>query len=200
MSADNGIYILESLVHDGKEYRVAECQAIENINYVPKSFYAPDDKSFWNLPSLWASFGKCQIFHDEAAALQEAQRLYRDPSMVVCEYGISTIQMDRSFPTFDDVLKFALSELDHSFACITNDANPVKGRVLYNIRFSLESMLHLLIEGLAHKTEATQTKVPTVVPIWDGNWEDGPFKERDRNGKTTRLIAVKPTGHTGQLL
>lgn len=160
MSADNGIYILESPVRsgEGKEYRVAECMAIENINYVPTGFYAPEEDLFWNLPAIWYAFGTCEVFTNGADARQEAERIYCDPAMEICEYGISYIEMDRPFPTFDEVLQFSLRELEHAFEVVCNDDNPVKSKVLYNIRISLMTVLHLLVEGIDATTRSQKTK------------------------------------------
>lgn len=93
MSADNGIYILES---DGPEWRVIEAQAIENINW------NPDTGSSFNMEEVKRYFGKCRIFTDRKAAETEAFRMeeetLNDQMCPILEYGISTIRFPHKFP------------------------------------------------------------------------------------------------------
>ncbi len=99
MSADNGVYILETPGHPDptkKQYRVIHAQAIENV-----TSYDP----LWNQDECARDyFGKCQVFHDESEAFQEAQRIYdeimKDDFCPIVEYGISFIQLtpNRPFP------------------------------------------------------------------------------------------------------
>jgi len=84
MSADNGIYILCT----NGEYRVAHCQAIENID--------EDDKY------LKEYFGACKVFTTREDALVEAGRQYDEVmngSFPYIEYGIQFIDLGRKeFP------------------------------------------------------------------------------------------------------
>lgn len=99
MSADNGIYVLETNavpVFDGKatytnrhgvkEYRVAICQAIENIEY-----------SDLYLPLL---FGHSKVFENKTEAMQQAKELYDlvMQNFGICEYGIQQINLNKQFP------------------------------------------------------------------------------------------------------
>lgn len=99
MSADKGIYILRTNKpplkeggfyvnqHDQYEYRVAECQAIDNIEY-----------SDLYLPIL---FGRSKVYSDKDSAWQEARRMYDDimnSGFPILEYGISSIIKDKPFP------------------------------------------------------------------------------------------------------
>ena len=90
MSADNGIYILVTPITDSKvfEYRVAHCQAIENIDYDPK---------YLNL-----YFGECSVFLTKTDALREAAKQEEEimtGPMPILEYGIQFIRLNTPFPT-----------------------------------------------------------------------------------------------------
>ncbi len=122
MSADDGIYILETGISK-KEYRVAHLQAIENIAYdkdAPdfewcnqsgsinknhdfrtcpscrarqKKFHSDDPNvHIRNARDMW---GNCQVFTTEADAMHKAMELYRE--CCICEYGIQTIAIERDF-------------------------------------------------------------------------------------------------------
>jgi hypothetical protein len=120
MSADNGIYILES--KDG--FRVIHAQAIENLYWWWKDERLYDDK--WveaqkkagvenpykgmgeskdklNPKELVRYFGKCEVFDTKQQALDEAQKKYNEimkSEFPVIEYGISFIRgwEDKMFP------------------------------------------------------------------------------------------------------
>lgn len=101
MSADNGIYILESPREDGQgyEYRVIHAQAIENIEY---------DANFHRLPhgefddeQLINYFGRAEVLDKESArelAFIKEEEILSDDFCPILEYGISTITMNRPFP------------------------------------------------------------------------------------------------------
>jgi hypothetical protein len=96
MSADNGIYILSSPVTAGTkvfEFRVAECQAIENLDY----FEQGDEraKAFEVL-----LFGRSQVFDKENDAILYAHMLEKEigtREFSVLEYGVSILP-PREFP------------------------------------------------------------------------------------------------------
>jgi len=119
MSADNGIYILQS--KDG--FRVAHAQAIENIYWWPKfecdcsskevlesvneEGFSQDvckscggkieweDRGVINPTILSEYFGNSKVFATREEALAEADRLYRDildGECPILEYGISFIR------------------------------------------------------------------------------------------------------------
>lgn len=95
MSADNGIYILETPNRNTgfTEYRVAHCQAIENIYY-------PEDSKIED-KYLRMLFGKCEVLTDRLAALKLAQEIYDEimkSIFPIIEYGIQTIRFPREFP------------------------------------------------------------------------------------------------------
>lgn len=101
MSADNGIYILQTNNADGTgfEYRVAECQAVENINY-----YSPargyNDK-IADDAMLVIYFGDSKIYNKKDA-YDIANRIEDDilqSEWPILEYGISTIKIDKVFPS-----------------------------------------------------------------------------------------------------
>lgn len=93
MSADNGVYILET--KDG--YRVAHAQAIENIDYKCK-------EGEWNEDDIFYIFGKSKAYKTAKGALNRAAEIYdnivNDEFCPICEYGIVSIFKfkDKEFP------------------------------------------------------------------------------------------------------
>jgi len=90
MSADNGIYILQT--KDG--YRVVHAQAIENIY----------DGDGFNLQAVADYFGKSNVLVTEQEAWGEAKILYdeimNDDYCPILEYGVQFIKgmEDKPFP------------------------------------------------------------------------------------------------------
>lgn len=94
MSADNGIYILKTPAvpikegnvyvnqHDQFEYRVAHCQAIDNIDY--SDLFLP------------LYFGNSKVVCTEGEAWNIAKQLYQHVGWT--EYGVSLIEKQRHFP------------------------------------------------------------------------------------------------------
>lgn len=82
MSADNGIYILQT--RDG--YRVVHAQAIENIY----------DGDKFNLIWIAEYWGKCNLLKTEQEAWGEAKKLYDeimdDDFCPIIEYGVQFIE------------------------------------------------------------------------------------------------------------
>ncbi len=113
MSADNGIYILKTPappVKNGnyytnqgkKEYRVAHCQAIDNIEY--SDLYLP------------CYFGDSPVFDNYEDALELAVQIEKD--LEICEYGICDIEKDCYFPNMSsEEARFAL----HSYVFGQNE-------------------------------------------------------------------------------
>lgn len=122
MSADNGVYILESI--DG--FRVTEAQAIDNLWWWwddPRLYdeefvkaqeargienpYAGSGRAYdqLNPKELLKYFGKCKVFKTREEALDEANRIYEeimsDDFCPVCEYGIQFIHgwENKDFPS-----------------------------------------------------------------------------------------------------
>lgn len=94
MSADNGIYILQT--SDG--YRVAHLQAIENL------FWANGEEQSLPQPNnMIDMFGECQIFKTSEEAYFEAERIYRkvmESDCPVIEYGICFLNYPQvTFPS-----------------------------------------------------------------------------------------------------
>lgn len=91
MSADNGVYILKTpnFKTGHTEFRVAHCQAIENINY-------PGEE----VKYIKMYFGKSKICKSQIEALTEAQRIYDqlNEDGFCIEYGIQTIELEKEFP------------------------------------------------------------------------------------------------------
>jgi len=97
MSADNGIYILES---EGPEWRVVHAQAIENINWNPET-RTTCDSSFFNNDELKSYFGRCEVFTSKDDAVRAALAIEGEiaqSDFPVLEYGISFIHLPRKFP------------------------------------------------------------------------------------------------------
>lgn len=76
MSADNGIYIL---VTEGPEFRVAHCQAIENIEWQPNYHGL-------NKEEILVYFATCKVLNNLEDAFNYAKKLSED--YYVLEYGI----------------------------------------------------------------------------------------------------------------
>lgn len=93
MSADNGVYILETPGDMGPEYRVAHAQAIENLTYGD-----PDG----NEEYMVILFGKSKIHSSFGDALKEASdvadEILADPICPILEYGICDIKLSKRFP------------------------------------------------------------------------------------------------------
>lgn len=95
MSADNGIYILQSL--DG--FRVVHAQAIENLWYWEDG----GNREGMNPKYVSKYFGEAKLLADEAEAAKEALRLYKEITSegYPLEYGIVPISgwEDKEFPS-----------------------------------------------------------------------------------------------------
>jgi len=91
MSADNGIYILQT---DGPEFRVQHCQAIENINWdhVNKCYTEKQDVWIRNAREM---FETAPVFTDKGKALLFAMECSEKYSIL--EYGIQPIEIARKF-------------------------------------------------------------------------------------------------------
>lgn len=96
MSADNGIYILES---EGPEWRVIEAQAIDNIRWNEDS--GQTEPGYFNMKEVEGYFGNAEVFLSSKDADKEAFRLEREIAVSACpvlEYGISNIRLPGKFP------------------------------------------------------------------------------------------------------
>lgn len=91
MSADNGVYILET---EGPEYRVNHLMAVDNISWDAKIGGHTDDQEIWikNAREMWRG---CETYTDRTVALKEADRILQD--LPICEYGINFIKVERRF-------------------------------------------------------------------------------------------------------
>jgi hypothetical protein len=94
MSADNGVYILETKGVDGYEYRVSYVSAIDNIEYKP-------DYGRFNKEWLIRIFGKSVVYTNEIEALKDAMEIKKSIEKFgnYVEYGICNIDAsDIEFP------------------------------------------------------------------------------------------------------
>lgn len=83
MSADNGIYILET---DGPEFRVKHLQAVEDV------YGDTDHDTLRNAQAMWR---EAKVFTEKTAAYLEADR--QAEGCDVLEYGISVIRIAGHF-------------------------------------------------------------------------------------------------------
>jgi hypothetical protein len=90
MSADNGIYILPSPNGDSLEYRVAHCQAIENIDYDPMYEVL--------------LFSKSPVYTSQQEAAAVAIEMSK--SYDILEYGVALLE-DRKQPFLNQSYKEA---------------------------------------------------------------------------------------------
>jgi len=92
MSADNGIYILETPDGNVFEYRVAHCQAIENLTYAEQN----GDPEY-----VVRLFGDSEVFYDKTSALIAADKQAQEiMEWAPLEYGISTISLPHKFSKY----------------------------------------------------------------------------------------------------
>lgn len=97
MSADNTIAILKTPYPFGvgHEFRVAHCQAIDNIYLNMDGTPNPDGHP----GTVVDYFGQCKVFESEEDAIKEAQRIEdeieADGGYV--EYGVSIIELPYAF-------------------------------------------------------------------------------------------------------
>lgn len=93
MSADNGVYILQT--KDG--FRVAEAAAIENIDW-------NCEDGEWNEDYIIDIFGRSEVYKTNEEASKRAFDIYddimKDEFCPICEYGICPIFKfkDKEFP------------------------------------------------------------------------------------------------------
>ena len=92
MSADNGIYVLETA---GPEYRVAELQAIENLHLNPATCDWTNDPKILKL-NAEEMFGRAKLFTSRDEALDFAWDLAEQilENYGILEYGVSEINLD----------------------------------------------------------------------------------------------------------
>lgn len=108
MSADNGIYILQTPHYTGDknnfDYRVIHAQAIENIFFENKD---------GNSMEVIKYFGKAEVFDNHKKAMEKAREMEKeifDSSFPVLEYGISTITLKYPFQFFVNNAKYEVIE------------------------------------------------------------------------------------------
>lgn len=72
MSADNGIYVLETTGENGQEYRIAYSHAIDNIygDFDPETNHWVGNTNFMD-----HVFGQSKVYYDIVEAMDEAEKL-----------------------------------------------------------------------------------------------------------------------------
>ena len=94
MSADNGIYILQTMGKQGGfEYRVSHCQNIEDIHWNDKQHCHMS--GYLNSEIVQQRFGHSKVYTDKQSALNKAHEIYdeimQDDFCQVVEYGIQIL-------------------------------------------------------------------------------------------------------------
>lgn len=104
MSADNGIYLIETPIAEGskeKEYRVKHAQAIDNIYWDEDKYYPDHHNPEGNPSQVVAYFGECEVFTnlDDAwkLARKMEEEILSDDYCPILEYGISSIKLPHPF-------------------------------------------------------------------------------------------------------
>lgn len=114
MSADNGIYILETK----DQYRVAHLQAIDNLSRDslqdgPEDRCAVDGLLPAKVVEMW---GGCKYTRSRRKALEIAHRWAQ--SLPVCEYGVRIIKCGKTWKKIlKDAEQCARKETDCAKAC-----------------------------------------------------------------------------------
>ncbi|MFA5135233.1 MAG: hypothetical protein WC505_05645 [Patescibacteria group bacterium] len=148
MSADNGIIILRTIGtpkykpsgDPNYEWRVHECQNLEEFDYVPAGHFEKPDKRFWNLPYVWSYFSKEKVFNTAEEASEYARTLL--DATCVCEYGICVYEMDEAFPTRHQVMRFQFETLSNTLQDLGNPTDDLP-RVLREFAWELRHFLAL---------------------------------------------------------
>lgn len=100
MSADNGIYILQTPKGNKFEFRVAHLQAVENFKWDDVNKEYTNDQNVWieNARNMWKD---CNVFTNKSEAFQESDKIYYNEIMNndygILEYGICTIEINKEF-------------------------------------------------------------------------------------------------------
>lgn len=96
MSADNGIYILETY---GPEYRVAHLQAVENVQWDSENHCESDDPEVMivNARRMWKN---SEVFTIRLGALEKADKLANE---IDTEYGITFVKIPKDFTVKEDL-------------------------------------------------------------------------------------------------
>lgn len=113
MSADNGIYIL----HCKDGYRVAHCQAIDNIYWweyeLEKGEIEGERLDKINPKILYDYFSDSEIFTNATDAMQKAIDIYNEimeDDFGIVEYGIVCIEYDKEFPKVNRKVRAKIEE------------------------------------------------------------------------------------------
>lgn len=95
MSADNGIYILETNHKEGgHEYRVAHQQAIDNLSWSEETASDTEDENI-HIKNARGMFSDSPVFIDGSLAWEFANNLSKEYEIL--EYGIQQIKINRIF-------------------------------------------------------------------------------------------------------
>lgn len=175
MSADNGVYILKTPArpikksdgwyinqHGKFEFRVAHCQAIDNVYY--SDLYIP------------LLFADSKVYSSKEEALAQAIKIH--DSLVICEYGISTIEKEFCFPNMtSEQARIALDSY------VTEDPStqvPTKKEVIECLK-KLHST-HGLEIHFSTKIVAESLKCDPAT-LFDADTDSGPLFELLQDGR-----------------
>lgn len=150
MSADNGIYVLQTpvsetisnLLTEGTrgfelfEYRVIHAQAIENVNYYKEGTLLREAE-------VVNYFGKAEVLTNREQALIKGHELAREimKDCGILEYGVSEINWPTPFPTmtYDEAQAILKSEHDRVFEEVP------KGSGCYRRRSHVDQYLYVSV-------------------------------------------------------
>lgn len=118
MSADNGVYIMETLTYGlENEFRVAHLQSVDNYLWDLVNMKVTDDED-------WHLFNARRTWTGPAMSSDAADRLAEQihDGLEVCEYGIVNLKINRIWSA-ENVLKRDL-ELQIALACAAIESFP----------------------------------------------------------------------------
>lgn len=111
MSADNGIYILQTK----DQYRVVHLQAIENIywSFIDGDWRNKDYKKRKYVPTrVIEMWGDCKYTRSRGVALEIAYNMAS--KLPICEYGVNIIKYNKTWRQITyDATNYAKREIDY---------------------------------------------------------------------------------------
>lgn len=111
MSIDNGVYIFSTPdLKGGKEYRVSEASAIENIFWGGR--FNRDIHPNLNPIQVCEYFGMSRVYTDEDSAFEYAQELLKSTEEIygICEYGICSIEGKYPFSEYEYMAQLGIND------------------------------------------------------------------------------------------
>jgi hypothetical protein len=104
MSDDSGIYTIKTPKGDGFEFRVADMQGFDNIEWDENAVNPNDGSKGWHssepdilIKNARGMFKNAKLFTSEKEALEESLRISEETFNGYTEYGICLLSIDREF-------------------------------------------------------------------------------------------------------